>query len=943
MSLSAGSLALGARTFNFIFVGAIARSPALIAHHVHSAVEATHAPSTDISTRCVLLLKIPLFYRCYEKRQYICQSEGLNLIGLRLSPGSFQLFHLQSHAPHPCPLSLTNTKNPPASMLSSLQSPENSPDPALRDRNRPIMTQPIPPNVMFSGGTNQTQSQSQNSPGLPSGQQQRILSSPQATPPNVDGRGDAGISPSPTNVNTHFPRPRNPSAPLLKQFQSMDENWEMREDFPDLQQTQPTVNRTTPQSVHSYPLVDAGTPPKDPPALRLTDRNSPKEVENVRRQREQQARESPQNRDRQQNSPAAPVRSSPEQRISPPYNGENNSPYSQYSPQVVRRSTLPDNRSAHSNQSPPVAQPVNRSTDRFLPVQEEAEDEPATSAKRNSWKSTQHTFTEHQRRAGSPTPSSDLNPDGNNQRYESSHSHTTFDSRSGQRTDNNGLIHLSEVDHHRTTPDDDDTFTPRSPTADLPEDAHSKYYNNPGNGNNMRTVRPRARQPVSDSLGLRGLDASVFESAAQASTQDYRSGSGESTPPAQYDQRRTAPKQGVVNSLSTQPSQPQGQPPSLPSNGTNISNGTSISSGSSASTSSNTSNGSNVSNTKSQASQPPFQPQRTQETKIHQEQKFYDPRAHESRVPSNASYYMPYPSDYALSYDDPVSFIQAYMGSPRPDAPIPPTPHSQSAAPSPSPYLTGMFDPTRDRPPFSPVAPTGSPYPYPFTHVRRNHAYSDSSRNRLSSALDPNHFQDQIARQWQMYAQNNNGHLTDSTFSPSTTPFQPGPYNPWAFLHTNRMLNGRLHDTMSMQSSPSHEPVPLPAPTAVGKKRNSLRAQAMLNNRHLPPRVDSTQPRETSPEPESSGEETAGEENFSVTDDSQWTEGRNRHSNTNSVTAVAETDTDDESNWVDEVEDDEDDFLGLEYHPSYISREDKRRRKWDSGWGALSQAVGLLL
>ena len=46
----------------------------------------------------------------------------------------------------------------------------------------------------------------------------------------------------------------------------------------------------------------------------------------------------------------------------------------------------------------------------------------------------------------------------------------------------------------------------------------------------------------------------------------------------------------------------------------------------------------------------------------------------------------------------------------------------------------------------------------------------------------------------------------------------------------------------------------------------------------------------------------------------------------------------DDAEWIDE-EGDKDELLELEYHPSFISNMEKRRRKWDARWEALQQAV----
>ncbi|KAG2738789.1 hypothetical protein P692DRAFT_20823208 [Suillus brevipes Sb2] len=139
----------------------------------------------------------------------------------------------------------------------------------------------------------------------------------------------------------------------------------------------------------------------------------------------------------------------------------------------------------------------------------------------------------------------------------------------------------------------------------------------------------------------------------------------------------------------------------------------------------------------------------------------------------------------------------------------------------------------------SPAPPVGSPYPYPFSHVRRNNAYSAYPIHTTpSSNYDPNHpsaIEVQFALQMQMYALNNHTALSDSTFSPSSTPF-PGPgYNPWTFLQASRALGGGVRPrfdstaTMSIQSSPSHQPVSLPFPTSRVRRRQAstdLRVQS---------------------------------------------------------------------------------------------------------------------
>jgi hypothetical protein len=199
-----------------------------------------------------------------------------------------------------------------------------------------------------------------------------------------------------------------------------------------------------------------------------------------------------------------------------------------------------------------------------------------------------------------------------------------------------------------------------------------------------------------------------------------------------------------------------------------------------------------------------------------------------------------------------------------------------------------------------------------------------------NSNYDPNNLnaiQEQLVRQWQVYAMNNDqGNISDSTFSPSTTPFQG--YNPWAYLHTSRMLGGRHRATMSLQSSPSHEPIALPSPPPMLPKRKTPQSgMRRPSNRKPPPRVESTQPRETSPELTSSGEETAGEEHLTVPDEGVWVNG-----------AITILPPDDNKDWIDEDEDD-DDLLELEYHPGYVSNVEKRRRRWEIGWENLMQVV----
>ncbi|KAH8115667.1 hypothetical protein DFH11DRAFT_1725895 [Phellopilus nigrolimitatus] len=346
----------------------------------------------------------------------------------------------------------------------------------------------------------------------------------------------------------------------------------------------------------------------------------------------------------------------------------------------------------------------------------------------------------------------------------------------------------------------------------------------------------------------------------------------------------------------------------------------------------------------------------------------------------------------------PPPFLSTQHLHARPDAPIPPTPHSQTSAPTPFQHPNGVHNnngaAVGGRPPYSP-APPGTPYPYPFSHMRRGFVYPAapaSARIASASVYDPNVVQEQFRMQMQMYAYNNGGGagaMTDSTLSPTSTPYPgmgPG-YTPFgAFLTQSRAYararaeaearpgdarageapgsgggeDGRI-TSASIRSSPSHMPVRLPLPpplTGRGrgpKKRDrfgTLRSGGggglgvnggggHAHARKPPPRVESTQPRETSPElSSSSGEETAGEK-FEMDHidlgareaeaQRAWTDG----------TAGAD-DRDDDGEWVEEDSEDEHELLDLEFHPSYVSNAERRRKRWDKRWEELVRAFQAL-
>ncbi|KAG1761129.1 hypothetical protein EV702DRAFT_1202305 [Suillus placidus] len=125
-------------------------------------------------------------------------------------------------------------------------------------------------------------------------------------------------------------------------------------------------------------------------------------------------------------------------------------------------------------------------------------------------------------------------------------------------------------------------------------------------------------------------------------------------------------------------------------------------------------------------------------------------------------------------------------------------------------------------------------------------------------------------------------------------------------------VNGLL---IHMQASPA-PPVgsPYPYPFSHVRRNNAYSAYPIHTAPYSnsPPYVNSTQPRDTSPEPCSSGEETAGEERFEVAEERNWVNGMV---------------PDDGTEWVDEDEDEKDDLLDLEYHLNDVNNIEKRRRR----------------
>ncbi|KAF8885815.1 hypothetical protein BD779DRAFT_1801237 [Infundibulicybe gibba] len=130
-----------------------------------------------------------------------------------------------------------------------------------------------------------------------------------------------------------------------------------------------------------------------------------------------------------------------------------------------------------------------------------------------------------------PTLSNTL-PERSSPRYEGHHSGR--DSRSGHQKqhEQDDSEKRSVLDHPS---DDEDSFTPRSPSVCLPDAPPNKYYT----PQNSKTVRGRTRNGAIDQLGLRGLDSALFKpNAPTSTTEDHAAGH-----PTQYvDQHKPTPK-----------------------------------------------------------------------------------------------------------------------------------------------------------------------------------------------------------------------------------------------------------------------------------------------------------------------------------------------------------------------------------------------------------------
>ncbi|KAG5220552.1 multicopper oxidase domain protein [Salix suchowensis] len=213
---------------------------------------------------------------------------------------------------------------------------------------------------------------------------------------------------------------------------------------------------------------------------------------------------------------------------------------------------------------------------------------------------------------------------------------------------------------------------------------------------------------------------------------------------------------------------------------------------------------------------------------------------------------------------------------------------------------------------FSPIPPIGSPYPYPFSHVRRANTYAGQIRNPpppSSTGYDPtiHPYSRTTGQAMADLCSKQPRHISDSTLSPSSTPYPGGAFIPWAYLHTKKMLGIDGHDPEG-QAGAREE-----ATTQSGKYSAARHQPGALYLR----RGD------------------------------RWR--RKIHDATGRHMAVPKYPpptaggVDDDADWIDEDDDpDDDDLLELEYHPSFIKNVEKRRRRWDARWEALVQSFQAL-
>ncbi|OSD01919.1 hypothetical protein PYCCODRAFT_1368324 [Trametes coccinea BRFM310] len=813
---------------------------------------------------------------------------------------------------------------------------------------------------------------------VPPLQPERNADRPGSPPPLMHAHSQPII---PQLPNQHHPRPVNRvPAPFLTQYQNQEDSWAVTEELMAEFEREhgqygshppgtagvayaggAASSRLKPRHSDSLPVplsASNNAPAKDPAVerVRATDRASPKDSDSgsvgqaakrqVRdKEREAQGpRESPKTRDRsgttssQQMGEAQGHARTPEYRGSPQYQtpmaspGERTAAYTQYVPDsyqgstqqqsssqppmrkpvpnvgvtdtATTRLTPPATSKLAAGHTPPLQAMATRPPDRSLPVQEEPEEDG------HEYEHDEPQYGD--RHQSSPTPSSDIYPEGPSARYDTRHEQRDDDDDDDTLNDEND----DHMPQNKSSEDSESGFTPRSPSTNLPERPRDGQYIGPTNqyagsngqygqtlADNQKTIRQKPRGGTTDQLGIRSFDPTMFERDIHA----LRGNARDSPADGQRERASQSPQQSQqVQSEPPRPAHQQPQP--LP--------------------------------------QPPYP---SYDPRLYPLQHILDQRL---GYQWNGSEHQS--DDMQSLLDDPTSsYLQTFLrsASARPGAPVPPTPQSHTAAPSPSPLISATPSDVEPR-------QIGSPYPYPFTHIRRSTMSGPIPTPSTNYDMNnPAVIREQLALQMQIYALNNGlaPASSESAFSPSSTPF-PGPrYNPWAFVPGagTAGLSAQMA-AASVRSSPSHQPVNLPPPPMLRGRSVRHREQnghvrapqpARRSTVKPPPRVDSTQPRETSPEP-SSGEETstAGEDRFvdQFVREAAEVNGKGNGANQwdeNGFTAEG----DDEGEWVDEEEDaEEDDLLDLEYHPTFVSNPQKRRRRFDSRWDALVQAFQAL-
>ena len=767
--------------------------------------------------------------------------------------------------------------------LSPANSPPREMSPSPRDRLRTAKAQslPIVPSVLqvFT----QPAHRQQQSPPQP-----RRSTTPPLPKPDIHEH----FPPHPT---MGYPRPINRIAPpFLASFHAMEEHWQMtdelmaeieRADYAQTLSQQPAAPGTSgvayaggAQSGAVY-VREAPSPHKDSVLDRVRAGELPKDADSLTR-RPPQPSDSVQARNRPLpaspgNSPSYSPQGHPHargpspDRVSPPYHtpqGSSGESATAGDYVSLKRESYQSSAGSHVRiPTPPAARKSsgasNAENTRATP--------PAVS------KLASQTPPLQAMKTRTPDKSLPVQEEPEDDVAASLKDHLQYDHGANPpRDDDDDTLIDTETGYMRPGNDNDrdgdsGSYTPRSPSVTLPDSYPARHYVASYPNNRLANLTKHHRNGSTDQLGLRSFDAVVNPKSQARPSEESR-------------ESPMLPTQANAEQIPEETVRRQ-QSRVLNDNRDDRSN-----------------RGAEQSQNQG-PNQPPIRPHPLQ-TQVLREDQYYDDAA--------------------------AAYLQTYFQATRPNAPIPPTPHSQTGAPSPSPFVSSIQP--------SPAPPVGSPYPYPFTHVRRNQYPVHAVPTAPSSNYDPNHpsvIEEQLALQMQMYALNNNATMTDSTFSPSATPFPSAAYNPWAFLQASRAFGGRRFDSMSLQSSPSHQPVSLPFPTSRGRgpkrreKSTNLRTPESGTKQKAvkpPPRVESTQPRDTSPEPYSSGEETAGE-GYDVHEEPAWVNGDGY-------------DDGDDAEWIDE-EGDKDELPDLEYHPSFISNMEKRRRKWDSRWEALQQAV----